>query len=55
MRPDWTFEGAAQDTELLMKVGLEIANGQTWPQSRDGSEFKARRDAMLKSARPKAD
>jgi Zn-dependent M28 family amino/carboxypeptidase len=50
VRPDWTMEGAAQDTEFLLGVGLEIANGRQWPQWRDGSEFKARRDAMLKSA-----
>jgi Zn-dependent M28 family amino/carboxypeptidase len=50
VRPDWTMEGAAQDTGFLLGVGLEIANGHQWPQWRDGSEFKARRDAMLKSA-----
>jgi Zn-dependent M28 family amino/carboxypeptidase len=48
VKPDWTFEGAAQDTEFLMKVGLQIANGAKWPEWRPGNEFKARRDAMLK-------
>ncbi len=48
VKPEWTFEGAAQDTEFLVKVGLEIANASTWPQWREGAEFKARRDAMLK-------
>jgi hypothetical protein len=43
--------GAAQDTEFLLGVGLEIANGRQWPQWRDDSEFKARRDAMLTNAR----
>ena len=48
VKPNWTFEGAAQDTEFLMQVGLRVANDATWPQWRDGNEFKARRDAMLK-------
>jgi Zn-dependent M28 family amino/carboxypeptidase len=51
VQPDWTMEGAAQDTEFLFQVGLEIANGDHWPQWRDGSEFKAARDAMLKASR----
>ena len=48
VKPDWTFEGAAQDTEFLLKVGLRVANGDTWPEWKPGNEFKARRDAMLK-------
>ncbi len=49
VKPDWTFEGAAQDTEFLLEVGLRIANGDRWPEWRAGNEFKARRDAMLKA------
>ncbi|MBS0632708.1 MAG: M28 family peptidase [Verrucomicrobia bacterium] len=51
VQPDWTFEGAAQDTAFLMEVGLRIANGTTWPQWREGNEFKARRDAMMAAAK----
>jgi Zn-dependent M28 family amino/carboxypeptidase len=51
VKPDWSFEGAAQDCEFLLHVGLRIANGFTWPQWKAGNEFKARRDAMLKSPR----
>jgi Zn-dependent M28 family amino/carboxypeptidase len=47
VKPDWTFEGAAQDTEFLFQVGLRIANGDQWPEWRPGNEFKAKRDAML--------
>lgn len=50
VQPNWTFEGSAQDTEFLLKVGLEIANSSTWPQWREGNEFKARRDAMMKAS-----
>lgn len=47
VKPTWTFEGAAQDTEFLFQVGQRIANDPTWPTWKPGSEFKARRDAML--------
>lgn len=47
VQPDWTFEGAAQDTAFLLELGLRIANDAPWPQWREGHEFKARRDAML--------
>jgi Zn-dependent M28 family amino/carboxypeptidase len=45
---DWTMEGAAQDAEFFTRLGLEIANGETWPEWSPGNEFKARRDAMLR-------
>ena len=51
VQPDWTFEGAAQDTEFLLQVGLRVANGDTWPEWKPGNEFKARRDAMMQAAR----
>ena len=47
VKPDWTFEGAAQDTEFLLEVGLGIANGDKWPEWKPGNEFKPKRDAML--------
>jgi Zn-dependent M28 family amino/carboxypeptidase len=50
LQPDWTFEGAAQDTVFLLQVGWRIANGDTWPEWKPGNEFKAKRDAMMKSA-----
>jgi Zn-dependent M28 family amino/carboxypeptidase len=48
VQPDWTFEGAAQDSVFLYEVGFRIANGDTWPEWKPGSEFKAKRDAMMK-------
>ena len=47
VRPEWTFEGAAQDADFLRELGRRIANGTTWPAWRDGNEFKAKRDAMM--------
>jgi len=48
VKPDWTFEGAAQDTEFLARIGLRVANDDRWPEWSPSNEFKARRDAMLK-------
>ncbi len=49
VQPDWTFAGAAQDTEFLFEVGRRVANGDTWPEWKPGNEFKARREAMLRA------
>jgi len=48
---DWDLAGAAQDMELLHAVGWRVANDVEWPAWKQGSEFKARREAMMK-ARP---
>jgi len=40
-----------QDLELLAAVGRAIADGDAWPAWKEGSEFKARRDAMLRDRR----
>jgi len=32
VKPDWTFEGGAQDARLLFAIGTEVANGDTRPQ-----------------------
>ena len=49
IKPDWTFEGAAQDTEFLMQLGLRIADAPKFPEWKPGNEFKAKRDAMMKA------
>ena len=41
---DWPLGGAVQDGELLFRLGLELANGETWPRWREGSEFYVVRD-----------
>ncbi|WP_374351868.1 M28 family peptidase [Chitinimonas sp.] len=50
VRPDWTMEGGAQDMELLYQVGRRLADGKERPLFNASSEFKARQDALLKSA-----
>jgi len=50
VKPDWDLSGAVADLELLVAVGWAIADGNTWPAWKEGSEFKARRDAMLRGS-----
>jgi len=48
VRPDWDLAGAVQDVQLLFEVGYEVANGYEFPEWKPSSEFKAKRDSMLK-------
>ncbi len=45
--PAWDLSGAVQDTQLLFDVGYEVANGDTLPEWKSDSEFKAKRKEML--------
>ncbi len=47
IKPDWDLSGAVDDLRLLFGVGYRVANGNTWPEWKDGTEFKAKREAML--------
>jgi len=47
VKPDWDLTGAVEDTRLLFRVGLRIAPMDRWPEWKPGTEFKAKRDAML--------
>ncbi len=42
--PLWTMAGALNDLQLLFAVGKRIAFENKWPQWKDGSEFKAKRE-----------
>src|SRR6266567_1303974 len=46
--PNWDLSGAVQDIDLLFEVGYQVANGDKFPEWRPGTEFKPKRDAMLK-------
>jgi Zn-dependent M28 family amino/carboxypeptidase len=46
--PNWDLSGAVQDVQLLFEVGYQAANGDKFPEWKAGSEFKARRDSMLR-------
>ena len=45
--PEWDFSGAVDDLRLLFKVGYRLANESTFPNWREGNEFKAKRDADM--------
>jgi Zn-dependent M28 family amino/carboxypeptidase len=47
IKPWWDLRGAAQDADLLFRMGMEVAQGDTWPAWKPGCEFKSRRDAMM--------
>jgi Zn-dependent M28 family amino/carboxypeptidase len=48
IKPDWDLAGAVEDLRLLFDVGYRVAQADKWPEWKTGSEFKARREAMLK-------
>ena len=46
--PNWDLSGAVQDVQLLFEIGYQAANGDKFPEWKAGSEFKAKRDSMLR-------
>ncbi len=46
--PSWDLSGAVQDVQLLFEVGYQVANGDKFPEWKAGSEFRAKREEMLK-------
>jgi len=48
--PDWHLSGAVQDLQLLFEVGYRVADADRFPTWSPGSEFRARREAMLKGS-----
>lgn len=40
----WSFAGTARDLEILYALGLDLANGRSWPNWSADSEFRAKRD-----------
>ena len=46
--PNWDLSGAVQDIQLLFEVGYQVTNGDKFPEWKASSEFKVKRDAMLK-------
>ena len=48
IKPGWDLSGEVRDMRLLFEVGRLVANSPTFPEWKPGSEFKARRESMLK-------
>ena len=49
--PSWDLSGAVDDLRLLFSIGLQLANETSFPNWREGSEFRARRDQEMASER----
>src|SRR5437763_11416057 len=49
VNPEWDLSGAVQDVQLLFEVGYQAANDDKFPECKAGSEFKAKRDSMLRN------
>lgn len=46
----WDLTGCIDDVRLMFEVGYRISNEAKFPQWREGTEFKAKRDADMKAA-----
>ncbi len=49
--PSWDLSGAAEDLRLLFKVGYRLAMEATFPNWKEGTEYKAKRDAVMAAAK----
>lgn len=50
VRPDWDLSGMTEDLLLFFKIGKDVANAEGIPAWKEGTEFKAKREQMLKEA-----
>ncbi|MFV1986418.1 MAG: M28 family metallopeptidase [Gemmatimonadota bacterium] len=44
---EWDLRGAVDDLRLLFEVGYRLAQESSWPNWREGNEFRLRRDEMM--------
>jgi Zn-dependent M28 family amino/carboxypeptidase len=49
--PNWDLSGAIDDLRLLFKVGYRLAMESTFPNWREGTAYKAKRDADMAGAK----
>jgi Zn-dependent M28 family amino/carboxypeptidase len=50
VKPDWDLSGAVQDLQLYFSVGYRVADASNFPEWSPDSEFRAKREAMLKNS-----
>ncbi|MEJ2339122.1 MAG: M28 family peptidase, partial [Gemmatimonadales bacterium] len=50
VKPDWDLSGAVDDFRLLFLVGNAVAEAEAWPEWKPGTEFRAKREAMLSAS-----
>jgi Zn-dependent M28 family amino/carboxypeptidase len=51
VKADWDLSGAREDLMVFFAVGQRVAEADTLPAWKEGNEFKARRESMLKGVR----
>jgi Zn-dependent M28 family amino/carboxypeptidase len=51
VKPGWDLSGAVEDARLIFEVGYRVAQSSIYPEWKPGTEFRAKREAMLKAAR----
>ena len=49
--PNWDLSGAIDDLQLLFKVGYRLAMDATFPNWKEGTQYRAKRDADIAAAR----
>ena len=50
--PDWDLSGEVEDLQLIFSVGYRVANAAQIPAWSPDSEFKAKREEMLRKKQP---
>jgi Zn-dependent M28 family amino/carboxypeptidase len=48
VKPDWDLSGAVDDLRVFFEVGDRVAQEPKYPEWKAGTEFKAKRDEMMK-------
>ncbi|HEV7891676.1 MAG TPA: M28 family metallopeptidase [Pyrinomonadaceae bacterium] len=52
VKPDWDLSGAVEDAQLFFTVGLNVLQGDKYPEWKPGTEFKGVREKSLGGAQP---
>src|SRR5579863_3041104 len=48
VKPDWDLSGAVDDLRVFFEIGYRVAEDKIIPEWKPGTEFKAKRDLMMK-------
>ncbi len=50
IKADWDVSGMVQDAQYYFLVGYRVSQAEKFPEWKSGSEFKSRRDSMMKAS-----
>jgi Zn-dependent M28 family amino/carboxypeptidase len=42
---EWDLRGAVEDIQMYFRIGLEVADGNDWPEWYEGNEFRSVRES----------